>query len=145
MILTRPEQPHHSWPSLSHRQPFSEPSVGLVCIRCFCASPEISFILAALALFYLAPIQVSQTVLCAGPLTQCVSPGSSETSWLQPALRTAPAGTGTGMCGSADTGRNPNHPCLEDHQWPPLSLYSSTGGANFLTRPEAGCLLSLTA
>lgn len=66
-----------------------------------------------------ALIQVSQSVLCAGPSTQCVSPGSSETSWLQLKLCCAPAGTGSRMCKSTDTRRNPPkpaHPLFEQAQ-----------------------------
>lgn len=72
VILTRPEQPHHSWPCLSHHQPRKPSRNPLLdwfgsSITVRDASPKISFILAALAPFYLAPIQVSQPVLCAGP------------------------------------------------------------------------------
>ncbi|KAM7404956.1 hypothetical protein PAMP_012255 [Pampus punctatissimus] len=54
----------------------------------------------------LALIQVSQSVLCAGPSTQCVSPASSETSWLQPMLCT------TGTATAIHTGPPRNVPIL---------------------------------
>ena len=102
----------------------------------------------------LAPIQVSRSVLCAGPSTQCVSPGSSETSWLQPELCAAPAGTGTGMCRSTETKRNPpktRSSLFEQAQTQQgssmasvsVSSSSSAAGTNFLMRQARDCF-SLT-
>lgn len=107
MVSTRPERPHRYWTCFSHHQnPESqESSRGPIWTQCRC-SGSTSKITLHIGCFgsVSAAIQVSQSVLCAGRCSQCVSPGSSETAWLHLRLCTAPAGTGTGMCGGQGRG-----------------------------------------